>query len=185
MYLVSKHFNTVYWRIADWSIGKWIPLPAWNRLPPNLVGTCSWKINNAELLSQWIKDNPLLISSIDLLSLGSYNSYSPDEIQEGVSCLYWLYGTARDHWAVPMAFPWFDDNHNDDANEDRDEGGHHVINHSPHSHLPRCFAVQRGNTCKTRQSSSFSHEYSSYYHKTITVPTNFEIKIARSMENVE
>lgn len=59
----------------------------------------------------------------------------PHQVHEGICGLH-LLNSAFSVKLVLRSFPWMDDDHHEDANEDCYDCGHHVVDHSPHTHLP-------------------------------------------------
>lgn len=66
---------------------------------------------------------------------------SPDQVQEGI-CWADLCDLLPLGELVLRAFARVDDEDHEDADEDGDEGGGHVVDDCSHAHLPRGLAVQ-------------------------------------------
>lgn len=93
------------------------------------------------------------VLSSDCFSEGAYveifkAAVLPDEIQESVDGLNRLDVAVVGQRAVPAALAWLYNDHNDDADEHGNQGGHHVVDHGAHAHLPGGSAVQGGDACR-------------------------------------
>lgn len=75
---------------------------------------------------------PTVSQSIDTFKAAAL----PDEIQEGVDGLNRLDVAVVGQRTVPAALAWLDYDHNDDADEHGNQGGHHVVDHGAYAHLP-------------------------------------------------
>lgn len=85
--------------------------------------------------------NRLHVKEVILFSINSvvssvfFMNASPNQVQEGICwadlCDFLLLGEL-----IFGAFARVDDENHDDADEDGDEGGSHVVDHRPHAHLP-------------------------------------------------
>lgn len=76
--------------------------------------------------------------------------YLPHQVHEGICGLH-LLNSAFSVKVVLRSFSWVYDDHHEDANENSYDCGHHVVDDSPHPHLPWDSAIQWGHSWSVRQ----------------------------------
>lgn len=86
----------------------------------------------------------------DTVSTWDHLVYLPHQVHEGICGLH-LLNSAFSVKFVLRSFSWVYDDHHEDANEDSYDCGHHVVDDSPHAHLPWDSAVQWGHSWDVTQ----------------------------------
>lgn len=82
---------------------------------------------------------------IDTISTWEHLVYLPHQIHEGICGLH-LLNSAFPVKFVLRSFSWVYDDHHEDADEDSYDCGYHVVDDSPHPHLPWDSAIQWGHS---------------------------------------
>lgn len=123
------------------------------KAPGQKIGTKKTRPSLGVAFPGWISLSPLSPLEYRLLHVGlefpsKLERTSPDQVHEGISRGNGL-DPALSVQPLLGALPRMDDGDHEDADEDRDDSGHHVVYSCPHPHPPCCLVIQGRHTWRT------------------------------------